>query len=302
MRDFKNLDSKTFYELMKSTSSKGSNLSDGIRGGNFPLPGIKNQGRGVTMGNLRTYTIMPDPAYTIIYESSPLSYIPISSNYIINGERCLKLDFPRTISLSSTSAYTNVIVSGFDILNQKVVCSGNPNTVLTNNIFLTERAFAAITSIQFTPTVSPITISLTINMEFELPFNDLGNASNLINIIGDDLAPYTGRKFKATMLYKNVTSAPPALDFVYTPATWGTALGANTGTPRPLVDLTSSDIFSSTGVSALTFLFSAFGFPNLPNYIDNQGAPLKNPKYMKNDFNMAYGQPNYNIGWKGNNR
>ena len=296
MNPIQNLDAKTLYEFIKSTASTGTNFGDGVRGGEFPLFSFENFGQGVNLGNLRTYTIMPETKATfstIVLSSS--TYIPIPKNAQINGEFCFLLDCPRTVSVSGDVSYSSVIISGFDSLNQKVTCSGNP----TPTTFQSIRAFKAITSIFVTPTGSTsTTITASTDDGFELPFNDYGYQTNLINAVGDADLFLDGVKWGAYMIY-NASTTSPVLDATYTPAAWPAIYGPNSGTPRPIIIFNSSNIFYPSGNKAITFLMSAYSFPTIPKYYDPVTSPLVNPEYLKDNFNNAFGAPNYSEGWVG---
>lgn len=297
MEPVRTLDARTLYEFVKSTASNGTNFSDGLRGGDFSLSSFQGFGQGAELGNLRTYTIMPLNKATFASGTIPSNtYIPIPKNYNINGELCYKFDFPRTIKLTGEDTYSNVVISGFDRFNQKVVCSGNPESEYFT--FVTARAFAAVTSITFaTTSVEPgATIIAEYLNAFELPFNDLGYQSNLLNVIGDDALSIGENKWTASMVYYN-NSNVPTLNADYTPATWVTELEANAGTPRPIVDFSGSSLYVPNGQRAVTFLMSAYSFPTLPKYQTTATEPTQNPEYLENNFNVAFGIPNYKIGW-----
>lgn len=296
MEGIQNLDARTLYEFMKSTASTGTNFGDGARGGDFPLLSFGNSGRGVSVGNLRTYTIMPEVKSTFstaVITSS--TYLPITKTAQINNEYCFLLDCPRTVSVSGDVAFSSVLISGFDVFNQKVTCSGAP----TPTKFTSVRAFKAITSILVTPVGSTsTTITASTEDGFELPFNDYGYQSNLINVIGDGSVFLDGVKWEAYMNYSAATTSP-VLDGSYAPAQWPANFSANSGSPRPIITFSPSGIFYPSGRKAITFLMSAYSFPTIPSYQDPASPPQVNPEYLENNFNNAFGAPNYSVGWVG---
>lgn len=280
------------FENLTAFSSKGTNFADGLKAGDFSLTTDKKNGRGVLVGNLLPYAIKPLAAGTIA-TSTQISalknqtyFFPLTYDTNICGVNAITIDVPRTLKISSTILFSNIIVSGFDYLHQKMVCSGNPTFNAGTYTFQTARAFKYVTSISYNTAISTFTLNLSTTNQFEIPYSNFDIAGTLLTANFDFTSLGNG-KYASRPLYTNSSGALVNLATI-TNASYQNLL-PNTNTPRTLFDTGTNLTFD--GVRQLSFLFVGYGFP----------TPLdENSIDVANWFASFQGIPNYTNGWQGN--
>lgn len=280
------------FDNLTAFSSKGTNFADGLKAGDFSLTTDNDNGRGVLVGNLIPYAIKPLAAATLATSTqvnargNQTYFFPLAYDTNICDVNAIKIDVPRTLKISSTILFSNVIVSGFDYLHQKMVCSGNPTLDSGTYTFQTARAFKYVTSISFQTAVTPFTLTLATTNQFEIPYSNFDTAATLLTANFDFTSLGNG-KYVARPLY---TNSAGALVFSGTITNASAQdLQPNTYTPRTLFD--TGSILTFDGLRQLSFLFVGYFFPTSPD---------QNLIKVENWFAGFQGIPNYVTGWQGN--
>jgi len=283
------------FENLTAFTSNGTNFADGLKAGDFSLTTDNDNGRGVLVGNLLPYVIKPKASGTIATSTQVNSlgnqtyFFPLTYDTNICGVNAITIDVPRTLKISQNILFSNVIVSGFDYLHQKMVCSGNPTT--PDNItytFQTARAFKYVTSITYQTAVSTFTLNLETTNQFELPYNNLSIGGTLLTANFDFTSIGNG-KYLSRPLYTNSAGALVSSATIINSSPQD--LQPNTYTPRPLFDTGTTLTFD--GVRQLSFLFVGYFFPTSP-----EAENVFTEK--ENWFAGFQGIPNYSSGWQGN--
>lgn len=280
------------FENLTAYASHGTNFADGLTAGDFFLNSNKNSSRGVSVGNLLPYAIKPLAAGTITTSTQVNSlgnqtyYFPLSYDTNICGTNAITIDVPRTLKITSTILFSNVIVSGFDYLHQKMVCSGNPTLNAGTYTFQTARAFKYVTSISYQTAITSFTLTLSRVNQFEIPYNNIDIKTSLITANFDYTSLGNG-KYASRPLFSNSSGALVPIGNIISSSYQD--LQANNYTPRPLYDTGTSLTFD--GERQLSFLFVGYFFPTS---IDE--TFLKEANW----FAGFQGVPNYNLGWQGN--
>jgi hypothetical protein len=280
------------FENLTAFASKGTNFADGLKAGDFPLTRDNDTGRGVLVGNLLPYAIKPLAAATLSTSTQVNSrgnqtyFFPLAYDTNICDVNAITIDVPRTLAISSTILFSNVIVSGFDYLRQKMVCSGNPTLNAGTYTFQTARAFKYVTSISYQTAVSTFTLTLSPTNQFEIPYSNFATPATLLTANFDFTSLGNG-KYASRPLYTNSGGKLVSMGTITDASS--EALQPNYLSPRTLFDTGSNLTFD--GIRQLTFLFVGYFFPTSPdtNLID-----------VENWFAGFQGIPNYVTGWQGN--
>lgn len=280
------------FENLTAFTSKGTNFADGLKAGNFALNSDKSNGRGVVVGNLLPYAIKPLAAGNIATSSqinalgNQTYYFPLTYDTNICDVNVVTIDVPRTLKIFSTILFSNVVVSGFDYLHQKMVCSGDPTLNAGTYTFQTARAFKYVTSISYKTAIANFTITLATTNQFEIPYNNFDMVATLLTANFDFTSLGSG-KYISRPLYTNSSGALVSSANI-TNASYQD-LQANTYTPRTLFD--TGTFLTFDGLRQLSFLFVGYFFPTPP-----ENEIIKN----ENWFAGYQGIPNYTTGWQGN--
>lgn len=290
----------TQYNTVNTYSPRGVNFPDGVRVGNFQLPGSQSTSRGISVVEPVVWSVQPLEKVSFFTQTfaAPGTYKLDLSNssyytdtaYIYAGNQ-LVLDCERIIKIT-TNQDCNVKVSALTQYNQKVVCEGSPTLVDTVLTFQCARGMRALTDVTVTTTVADTTINIETTNNLVLPF-----AIDFPAFLNARYIYSNGGALQYSTLFKCAQSAvapyPLVNNYELTRHTTDeTEMLPNSGTQRPILDLFNNTEnyqteFDGQGVLTIEFLVNSAGF-----------NPIS-PAPYSNDSELTIGIDPYSAGWEG---
>lgn len=306
----------------------GTNYGDGIRSGNFKLTqGTRTVAPGVDTMDLQFYSpgvtsntpATPIITYTVGAGAAGQFYLPLSLlanrfsyDYDIDNTKLVSVGIisytrqpdgtltplttsrnycERIIQLSCNQPFTNFVISGYTMYDEKVVYSGNSTLLDALNVSSPfGDPIAAISSISFVAT-PPFTMNLFVRGGMGLPYTDWGNSSNLILFSATgttaNIKPFVFGIFNPNI---NILRS----NYQYTAGNQGTGSGSR----RPYI----ATLPTGTGWQGGTQMFS---IQNINPGIFNPNDPNGNSTYSPSNYNSVdlsdvktlRGPTPYSDGW-----
>ncbi len=305
----------------------GTNYGDGFRSGNTHLnQGTRTVAPGVDTMDLQFYSpgiTSNDPAtpiltYTVGAGGAGQFYLPLSQlanqpSFKIDNNKLVSVGIvsftrqpdgsltplatarnycERIIQLSCNQPFTNYVISGYTMYDEKVVYSGANSIVIDGSNVSSGYGdpIAAISSISFFAT-PPFTMNIIVKGGMGLPYTDWGNASNLIlfNASGttNNIKPFVFGIFSPTV---NVLRS----NYQYTTGNQNTGSGSR----RPFISTLPSGIGWQGGSQM-------FSIQNINPGILDPNDPNGNPTYSPSNYNSVdlsdvktlRGPTPYSDGW-----
>lgn len=289
------------YNTVNTYSPRGVNFPDGVRVGNFQLPGSQSTSRGISVVEPVVWSVKPFQEQDIITQTfaTPGTYkidlansslYPSESVYIWSGNQMV-LDCERVIDVSSEQDFY-VKVSGLTQYNQKVVCEGNPIAGEEFNVFETARGYRALTDVTVVITTPNTTIVIATTNKLVLPFNqDFPAFLNARYVYEADGSLVYLTLFKCGTATQAPYPLVPNFNLIGQVANKEDML-PNSGTPRPILDL-----FNNTDNYPVQFNDNAY--LTIEFLLDSAGFNPNKSYETSNNLELTIGIEPYSVGWEG---
>lgn len=289
----------TQYNTVNTYSPRGVNFPDGVRVGNFQLPGSQTTSRGISVVEPVVWSIKPFAKQTIFIQafSTPgthkldlanTSYYLSNTDYIYAGNQ-ITLECERVIEIV-TDQPCSVKLSGITQYNQKVVCEGT--TIASGDFFKLEcaRGMRALTDVTVITSVANTEVNIETTNKLVLPF-----AASIPNFLNARYIFSLGGPLQYATLFKCAESSVSPYDLapnfsLINAVTDEADMLPNSGTPRPIIfndEENDPVVFDNNGVLTMEFMVNTAGY----------NPVLKYPN--SNNQELTIGIEPYSVGWEG---
>lgn len=276
----------------------GSSYADGLRTGDFVLPGDKGISRGMptnnaifwsgTLKDWTLYTPFPLSTPVVLSGVNVLNYVPLFNKeqtgyarlVYFNNQIALEFDTPVMLVVNQPSSLGALLVSasGYDMYGNKMMSVGLSND---GDTFVT-RPFKWLTSLGIAATVAGSNYTVQVVNTYEIPYTDYGWMSPIITVNG---AYYAERNSAGTGTPANIrmnqgdfnqaqfNSGTPNIAYFY--ARWGNNLDEADGLVRPVLFFGPNAL--PTGGVNIAGISAVYGYGETPYFppdlVENGNAP-----------------------------